>query len=51
MRTTATTTRATSIAGLPRGWTVLGLALVTWFVVGGAWIGLSQLYGFVASTL
>tara|TARA_R110002124_G_scaffold63350_46_gene173587 strand:- start:1497 stop:1673 length:177 start_codon:yes stop_codon:yes gene_type:complete len=51
MRMTATTPQVTHGSGLPRGWIILGLTLVSWLVVAGAWVGLSQLFGFVAAAL
>ncbi len=51
MRTTAMTSRTSTVAGLPRGWTIVGLALESWLVLAGAWVGISQLFGFVASAL
>ena len=44
MRMTATTPQVTHGSGL-------GLTLVSWLVVAGAWVGLSQLFGFVAAAL
>lgn len=51
MRMTATTPQAIRATGLPRGWTILGLALASWMLVAGMWVGLSQLFGFVASAI
>tara|TARA_R110002020_G_scaffold10961_10_gene41592 strand:- start:738 stop:938 length:201 start_codon:yes stop_codon:yes gene_type:complete len=48
LRSTATTSHAASIGRLPRGWTILGLALASWVLVGGMWAAASQVYGFVA---
>lgn len=39
------------IAGLPRGWVVVGLAIVAWGMVALAWTGLSQLFGLVLASL
>lgn len=39
------------IAGLPRGWTVIGLAIVAWGLVALAWTGVSPLFGMVLASL
>lgn len=36
---------------LPRGWIILGLALASWALVTGLWIGLSQLFAFVLAAI
>ncbi|MGV8832913.1 MAG: hypothetical protein ACOH2N_13130 [Devosia sp.] len=51
MRMTVITPQTTASAGFPRGWAIVGLALASWVVVAGMWIGLSQLFGFVAAAL
>ena len=51
MRTTVTTSSVQQAGGLPRGWMVLGLTLVSWAAVAGMWAGLSQLYGFIAAAI
>lgn len=39
------------IAGLPRGWIVVGLAIMAWAIAALAWTGLSQLFGVVLASI
>lgn len=51
MRSTATTPHSASLAGLPRAWPIAGLALVSWLVFAGLWMGAAQLFALVAAAL
>ena len=51
MHRTATTSHSGNFAGLPRGWTIAGLALISWVLLAGMWIGAAQLFGFVVAAL
>ncbi|MGV8853941.1 MAG: hypothetical protein ACOH2L_04790 [Devosia sp.] len=44
-------THPTTAGGLPRGIVILGLAAASWLVLAGVWLGVSQLFGFVAAAL
>jgi len=47
MRRNSAVTSAERGLSLPRGWIILGLALMSWAVVVGLWTGISQLFFFV----
>ena len=51
MRLSASHVPSHSIARLPRGWLVLGLAVASWILVAMAWTGLSHLFGLVLATV
>ena len=51
MRRNMTSAQVSATATLPRGWIILGLALVSWVVVAAMVSGMMQMFSFVSAAL
>lgn len=51
MRRTSVTARAVAVPQIPRGWFVLGAALVSWMLVGLLLTGTAQVFSLVSAAI
>lgn len=51
MRHTPAVAHTSQALPIPRGWIVLGAALMSWMLVAALWTGTSQLFGYVSAAL
>jgi hypothetical protein len=51
MRRTTAVAHATQALPIPRGWIVLGAAMVSWMIVALLWTGGSQLFSYVSAAI